>query len=62
MPNRSALPPVPVPATLEILRDLPVRSEGQGELTTPTGAALLRALSRPGAPPPMCDGPYCSGY
>lgn len=45
--------PVPVPATLEILRDLPVRFEGQGELTTPTGAALLRALSRPGAPPPM---------
>jgi pyridinium-3,5-bisthiocarboxylic acid mononucleotide nickel chelatase len=45
--------PVPVPATLEILRDLPVRFEGQGELTTPTGAALLRALSRPGPPPPM---------
>jgi pyridinium-3,5-bisthiocarboxylic acid mononucleotide nickel chelatase len=45
--------PVPVPATLEILRDLPVRFEGQGELTTPTGAAVLRALSRPGPPPPM---------
>jgi uncharacterized protein (TIGR00299 family) protein len=45
--------PVPVPATLEILRDLPVRFEGQGELTTPTGAALLRALSRPGPPPQM---------
>jgi pyridinium-3,5-bisthiocarboxylic acid mononucleotide nickel chelatase len=45
--------PVPVPATLEILRDLPVRFEGQGELTTPTGAALLRALSRPGPPPPL---------
>jgi uncharacterized protein (TIGR00299 family) protein len=45
--------PVPVPATLEILRDLPVRFEGQGELTTPTGAALLRALSRPGPPPAM---------
>ena len=45
--------PVPAPATLEILRDLPVRFEGQGELTTPTGAALLRALTRPGPPPPM---------
>lgn len=45
--------PVPAPATLEILRDLPVRFEGQGELTTPTGAALLRALCRPGPPPPM---------
>jgi len=45
--------PVPAPATLEILRDLPVRFEGQGELTTPTGAAILRVMSRPGPPPPM---------
>jgi uncharacterized protein (TIGR00299 family) protein len=45
--------PVPAPATLEILRDLPVRFEGQGELTTPTGAAILRALARPGPPPPL---------
>ncbi len=45
--------PVPVPATLEILRDLPVRFEGQGELTTPTGAALLRVLTRPGPPPAL---------
>ncbi|HSP18572.1 MAG TPA: LarC family nickel insertion protein, partial [Myxococcaceae bacterium] len=43
--------PVPVPATLEILRDRPVRFEGQGELTTPTGAALLQVLTRPGPPP-----------
>lgn len=45
--------PVPAPATLEILRDHPVRFEGVGELTTPTGAALLRVLSRPGPPPPL---------
>ena len=45
--------PVPAPATLEILRDLPVRFEGVGELTTPTGAALLRVLARPGPPPPL---------
>jgi hypothetical protein len=45
--------PVPAPATLEILRDLPVRFEGQGELTTPTGAALLKALCRPGPPPAL---------
>lgn len=38
--------PVPAPATLEILRDVPVRFEGVGELTTPTGAALLKALCR----------------
>ncbi len=36
--------PVPAPATLEILRDVPVRFEGTGELTTPTGAAILKVL------------------
>ena len=45
--------PIPAPATLEILRDLPVRFEGVGELTTPTGAALLKALCRMEAPPPL---------
>lgn len=35
--------PVPAPATLELLRGVPVYSDGvRGELTTPTGAALLR--------------------
>ncbi len=38
--------PVPAPATYEILKDLPVRFEGVGELTTPTGAAILKALAR----------------
>jgi uncharacterized protein (TIGR00299 family) protein len=38
--------PVPVPATLELLKDRPVRFEGKGELTTPTGAALLKVLAR----------------
>jgi len=38
--------PVPAPATLELLRDLPMYSSGvQKELVTPTGAALLRALA-----------------
>jgi uncharacterized protein (TIGR00299 family) protein len=37
--------PVPAPATLELLHDLPVYSSGvQKELVTPTGAALLRSL------------------
>jgi len=45
--------PVPGPATLEILKDVPVRFEGVGELTTPTGAALLRTLSRIGEAPEM---------
>jgi len=38
--------PVPAPATYEILKDLPVRFEGVGELTTPTGAAILKACAR----------------
>jgi|YNPNPStandDraft_1061719.scaffolds.fasta_scaffold07769_3 uncharacterized protein (TIGR00299 family) protein len=48
--------PVPAPATLELLRDMrtvPTRIEG--ELVTPTGAAIVRALAGPGSqePPPL---------
>jgi pyridinium-3,5-bisthiocarboxylic acid mononucleotide nickel chelatase len=43
--------PVPGPATVELLKDRPVRYEGSGEMTTPTGAAILAALTEPGAPP-----------
>lgn len=40
--------PVPAPATMEILRGMEVEiSEEQGELVTPTGAALVRVLSEP---------------
>jgi hypothetical protein len=46
--------PVPAPATTAILRGLPVLAEGTGELTTPTGAAILAAIVQSfGAPPPM---------
>jgi uncharacterized protein (TIGR00299 family) protein len=45
--------PIPVPATVEILRDVPVRYEGVGELTTPTGAALVKVLAKVQAPPPL---------
>lgn len=45
--------PVPAPATALLLEGLEVVAGGpvEGEATTPTGAALLRALSA-GAPPP----------
>ena len=37
--------PVPAPATMEILKDRAVRFEGVGELTTPTGAAIVAGLT-----------------
>ena len=43
---------VPAPATAALLRGLPVRSEGEGELTTPTGAAILAATVDRFTPPP----------
>lgn len=45
--------PVPAPATVELLRGFPVRvGDGVGELVTPTGAAIIATLARPGAPLP----------
>jgi len=53
---------VPAPATLRLLEGIAIRSgpEGAGELTTPTGAVLVRVLSR-GAPPASYT-PLRSGY
>lgn len=46
--------PVPAPATAALLSDAPILAEGHGELTTPTGAAILAAVvDRFGPPPPM---------
>jgi hypothetical protein len=47
--------PIPAPATLELLRDVPVNPLNiAAELTTPTGAALLKTLCTDfGPPPPM---------
>jgi uncharacterized protein (TIGR00299 family) protein len=54
--------PVPAPATIRLLEGFNVRHgpPGSGELTTPTGAALLRVLSK-GAPPQEYV-PKQSGY
>jgi pyridinium-3,5-bisthiocarboxylic acid mononucleotide nickel chelatase len=54
--------PVPAPATIRLLEGFNVRHGpvGSGELTTPTGAALLRVLSR-GSPPEEYV-PTGSGY
>lgn len=54
--------PVPAPATARILRDVPIYGgQIQGELCTPTGAALLKHfVSRFGPMPPMR--PRALGY
>ncbi len=54
--------PVPAPATIRLLEGFNVRHgpPGSGELTTPTGAALLRVLSK-GVPPQEYT-PRQSGY
>jgi uncharacterized protein (TIGR00299 family) protein len=54
--------PVPAPATLKLLEGLPVRPgpDGAGELVTPTGAALVKVLSR--GLPPREYVPLASGF
>lgn len=54
--------PIPAPATVEILRGVPIYSGGiKAELTTPTGAAIITTLAeRFGSMPPMR--PCAIGY
>ncbi|MEE9219358.1 MAG: nickel pincer cofactor biosynthesis protein LarC [Acidobacteriota bacterium] len=55
VPSAHGILPVPAPATLELLRGVPVRSGPvEAELVTPTGAALVTTVaSRFGPAPPM---------
>ncbi|MEX2110530.1 MAG: nickel pincer cofactor biosynthesis protein LarC [Gemmatimonadaceae bacterium] len=54
--------PIPAPATIRLLEGFSVRHgpPGSGELTTPTGAALLKVLSKGNAPAEYS--PTRSGY
>ncbi len=47
--------PVPAPATVALLEGFDVRlGDGEGEMVTPTGAAILRGLGAVSGPPPVC--------
>ena len=44
---RHGILPIPAPATLELLKDIPIYSKGiEAELTTPTGAAILKTVTK----------------
>jgi len=54
--TRHGLLPVPAPATLELLKGAPTKiSDVESELVTPTGAGILRALSKGFGPSPQME-------
>jgi uncharacterized protein (TIGR00299 family) protein len=54
VPSRHGVLPIPGPATMELLKGWPVRlDDGEAEMVTPTGAAIVAAVGHRGAPPQM---------
>lgn len=54
--TKHGLMPVPAPATLELLKGAPTKiSDVESELVTPTGAGILRALSKGFGPSPQME-------
>ncbi len=54
VPSRHGILPIPAPATVELVKDMKVRmQEGEAEMVTPTGAAILAALAKQDGIPEM---------
>lgn len=61
VPSRHGILPVPGPATVELLKGIPVRlGDGEAEMVTPTGAAIIAALVK--QPMPSTFVPSAVGY
>jgi hypothetical protein len=61
VPSRHGILPIPGPATVELLKGVAVRlGDGEAEMVTPTGAAIVAALAKPTAPPTIV--PSAVGY